>query len=169
MGSPQCRLVQIRGVGGQRYRPSDCKQAQLRGHLHCLQRRPGGNVCKGLIKEDSFISPLMYEATKLLTAKIGCVAIQMGGWPGGFDRETFLRNGMSDAQEAQDRYCQITTDLVLQLQALSTTDVFTGSYNSNLARINHLLRFHVFGLPEQSARDVLRNIEWHHDYGVRPS
>lgn len=76
---------------------------------------------------------------------------------------------MSEALAPQDQYCQVTTDLILQLQALSTVDVFTGSYNSNLARIIHLLRFHVFGKAEESATDVLRDIEWHHDYRVRPA
>ena len=114
----------------------------------------------------------LYEGTKALKAQLNCMTIQMGGWEGGFRRTAWDDNTIfhsGNKKDAVDNYCRATIDLILELEALGTADVFTGSYNSNLPRLIHLLRFHVFGKAKQSAQDVLNDIEWHHDYRFHAS
>jgi hypothetical protein len=118
----------------------------------------------------------LYEATKTLKSEMSCLTIQIGGWEGGFHRDAWLTKMLSHGKSSgskpesiADESCIATSDLVLQLEALSKADIFTGSYNSNLVRIVHLLRFHVFGKAKQTAQDVLKSIEWHHDYRFKPS
>ena len=111
----------------------------------------------------------LHDATKTLKAEMKCMVIQIGGWEGGFHREKWMENAMSsqsvsDPYAVAEEYCSAAIDLIMQLEALCVADVFVGNYNSNLPRLVHLLRVHVFGKAIESAQDVLKNIGWHHDY-----
>lgn len=139
--------------------------ANVRDVLQVNGWQPGGTC---LIYSDDLGA--MYEASKRLRAELNCMTIQMGGWDGGFYRAAWTANGMAgkNTSGVVDAHCSATTDLVLQVEALSAADVFVGSFNSNLGRLIDLLRFHKFGKPRKSSRDVL-NISWHHDYRAKPS
>ena len=122
-----------------------------------------GGTC--ILYSDDLVA--LHDATKTLKAEMNCMVIQMGGWEGGFHRETWMGNAMSrdsDRHVVAEEYCNAAIDLIMQLEALCVADVFIGSYNSNLPRLVHLLRVHVFGKAIESAQDVLKDIEWHHDY-----
>lgn len=148
-------------------RPTDWYQertwaAKLKNLLQQNGFQPGGTC---IIFSDDLTA--MHEGSKVLRAELNCMTIQIGGWEGGFHRDAWVGNAMSQSDNAStiaEEYCNATIDLIMELEALSIADVFTGSYNSNLARLVHLLRFHVHGKPKQSAQDVLDSIDWHHDY-----
>lgn len=99
----------------------------------------------------------LQQAAMALKTKLQCTTIVVGGSLAGHDQVAFNKQGRTTA-------CDVTRDLILSLEALSRTDVFMGSFNSNIPRILLLLRS-MYGKDEASSRDVSRNITgWHHNF-----
>ena len=102
----------------------------------------------------------MQKATASLVKSVGCFPIHIGGKVGGHWQEKF--NDVSTSSP-----CEATIELILELHAMATADLFVGSYSSNIPNLVHLMREHLFGGSPSTGKDVLGEIGWHHDWAVR--
>ena len=107
------------------------------------------------------------EAAAGLVTNFSCHPIQIGGRPGGHVQAQFNNPNSNELGWGRDLGCEATTNLILEMVAMATADLFVGSYSSNIPSLVHLMRVHLFGKHPQSARDVLNEIGWHHDWTVR--
>jgi hypothetical protein len=105
------------------------------------------------------------KATAGIVNITGCYPIQIGGVVGGHWQEKYNQADVS--VPGRDLHCEETSDLILELHALATADLFVGRYSSNIPVLVHLMRVHLFDKNSETSRDVLNEIDWHHDWTVR--
>lgn len=104
-------------------------------------------------------------ATAGLVNMTGCYPIRIGGVVGGHWQEKYNHAGTS--RPGRDLHCEETSDLILELHALANADLFAGRYSSNIPVLVHVMRVHLFEKSAETARDVLNEIDWHHDWTIR--
>ena len=115
----------------------------------------GGGTC--LIFGDDLHA--MHQAVIPLHSRLQCSTIIYGGSLGGHNQ--FAMN----ANMTRGAACRSTRDMILALHALSSADVFVGSYNSNVARFVHVLRTYLYGKAETSSGDISNKpLTWNHNY-----
>ena len=90
--------------------------------------------------------PALSDAAVALHERLTCTTMLMGGTLQGHHQMDFNSLDRTAA-------CDSTRSLILAVEALAQTDVFVGSYVSNLPRLVHLLRI-LHGKAEATSRDV---------------
>ena len=101
--------------------------------------------------------PALSDAAVALHKSLTCTTMLMGGTLQGHHQMEF--NSLN-----RTAICDSTRSLILSVEALAKTDLFIGSFVSNIPRLVHLLRI-LHGKAATTSRDVNKEpVKWHHNY-----